>query len=222
MQNAPNTFHEGRLNKVSKALAKNGFTPHIAATAADAKDIVLGDIITELANENSARSASFGGSMTLVNTGIHEGVKSHPLLEEVLDTYDTTGPRFEVLALRRKALLVDIFLTSTNALTMDGKLVNLDGTGNRVAALAYGPKHIIIVTGRNKIVDSLDDAMHRVKHYAAPINAIRLGRKTPCVQTLRCENCSSPDRICNTWTITEKSWPKGRIHVVLVNEDLGY
>lgn len=222
MQNAPQEYYSGRLKQVSKALAKNGFTAHIAEDAAAAKDIVLGDIIPELVNEYKVKTASFGGSMTLVHSGIYEGVKKHPLFEEVLDTYDTSAPRFEVLALRRQALLADVFLTSTNALTMDGKLVNLDGTGNRVAALAYGPKSVVIIAGRNKLADSLDAALHRVKHHAAPINAMRLDRKTPCVKTLRCEDCSSPDRICNTWTITEKSWPKGRIHVVLVNEDLGY
>jgi MinD superfamily P-loop ATPase len=80
---------------------------------------------------------------------------------------------------------------------------------------------VVVLVGRNKIVSELDDAMHRIKNYAAPINAMRLDKKTPCVKTSYCEDCKSPDRICNVWTITEKSFPKGRIRVVLINQDLG-
>jgi MinD superfamily P-loop ATPase len=93
--------------------------------------------------------------------------------------------------------------------------------GNRACSINFGPKHVVILVGRNKIVSELDDAMFRVKNYAAPANAIRLEKKTPCVKTSYCEDCKSPDRICNVWTITEKSFPKGRIRVVLINQDLG-
>ena len=94
-------------------------------------------------------------------------------------------------------------------------------TGNRVAGITFGPRNVIILAGRNKVVPDLEDAMLRVKNYAAPANAMRLDKKTPCVKTSICEECRSPERICNTWTITEKSFPKGRIKVVLINEDLG-
>jgi MinD superfamily P-loop ATPase len=100
-------------------------------------------------------------------------------------------------------------------------LVNLDMMGNRVGALTFGPKHVVIMVGRNKIVSDLDEAMWRIKNYVAPTNAMRLDKKTPGVKTSYCEDCKSPDRICNTWTITEKSYPKGRVKVVLINEDLG-
>ena len=93
--------------------------------------------------------------------------------------------------------------------------------GNRIGGLTFGPKNVIIMVGRNKIVADLDDAMWRVKNYTAPTNAMRLDKKTPCVKTATCEECKSPDRICNTWTITEKSFPKGRTKVVLINADLG-
>jgi hypothetical protein len=93
--------------------------------------------------------------------------------------------------------------------------------GNRIGALTFGPRWVIIVVGRNKIVPDLEEAMFRVKNYAAPANAMRLDKKTPCVKTSFCEECKSPDRICNTWTITEKSFPKGRVKIVLINEDLG-
>jgi MinD superfamily P-loop ATPase len=90
-----------------------------------------------------------------------------------------------------------------------------------VGALTFGPKHVVILVGRNKIVSDLDEAMWRIRNYVAPINAMRLDKKVPCVKTSYCEDCKSPDRICNTWTITEKSYPKGRVKVVLINEDLG-
>ena len=117
---------------------------------------------------------------------------------------------------------MDVFITGVNAVTENGKLVNLDGTGNRVAALAFGPRHVIVLAGRNKVVADEAAARERVRNWAAPANAARLERKTPCVKTLHCEDCSSPDRICNVWSITEKSWPKGRIKIVLVDEDLGF
>jgi hypothetical protein len=126
-----------------------------------------------------------------------------------------------MLERRRRSLLVDLFITGTNAVTETGKLVNLDMTGNRVAGITFGPRNVIILAGRNKVVPDIEDAMQRIKNYAAPANAMRLDKKTPCVKTSICEECRSLDRICNTWTITEKSFPKGRIKIVLINEDLG-
>jgi L-lactate utilization protein LutB len=124
--------------------------------------------------------------------------------------------------LRRQALLVDLFITGANAVTETGKLVNLDMYGNRVAGITFGPKHVVILVGRNKIVGDVEEAMWRVKDYAAPVNALRLEKKTPCVKTSYCEECRSPDRICNTWTITEKSFPKGRVKVILINKEMGF
>jgi hypothetical protein len=94
--------------------------------------------------------------------------------------------------------------------------------GNRVAAITFGPKYVVVFAGRNKIVSDLSDAMFRIKNYAAPVNAMRLDKKTPCVQSSYCEDCKSDNRICNIWTINEKSFPKGRIKIVLINEDLGF
>jgi len=99
--------------------------------------------------------------------------------------------------------------------------VNLDMIGNRIGGLTFGPKEVVVLAGRNKIVPDLEDAMLRIKNYVAPVNAMRLEMKTPCVKTGRCEDCKSPSRICNTWTITEKAFPKGRVHVILINRDLG-
>jgi len=214
-------FRKGRLAQVRNALEHNGFEAFVQGSAAAARDFVVTELLPKLMDEDKATTASFGGSMSLVDSGLYEAVKSHPDLR-VLDTYDTSIPRYEVLDMRRRALLVDVFITGTNAVTESGKLVNLDGTGNRVAALAFGPRHVIVLAGRNKVVPSVVAAMARIRDWAAPVNAARLERKTPCVKTLHCEDCSSPDRICNVWSIIEKSWPKGRIKIVLVDEDLGF
>ena len=179
--------------------------------------IVQEDIMPQI----KARSVSWGGSVTFqVATGLYERLKDSPDLE-VLDTYDTKISDEQKQELRRQALLVDLFITGTNAITENGQLVNLDMIGNRIGGLIFGPKWVIILVGRNKLVANLDEAMYRIKNYAAPANAMRLDKKTPCVKTSFCEECKSPDRICNSWTITEKSFPKGRVKVVLINEDLG-
>jgi len=174
----------------------------------------------EILPKCGARSVGWGGSMTVAGTGLFQAVKARTDIEMV-DTLDKQVSAEEFVERRRQSLLVDLFITGTNAVTEDGQLVNLDMFGNRVAALTFGPKHVVVIVGRNKIVPSLDDAMFRVKNIAAPANAMRLDKKTPCVKTSYCDECKSPDRICNTWTITEKSYPKGRVKVVLVNQDLG-
>lgn len=114
-----------------------------------------------------------------------------------------------------------MFITGSNAVTEDGTLVNLDMTGSRVAALADGPRHVVVLVGRNKIVAGLPQAMERIKSIAAPANAMRLDKKTPCAATGCCQDGKSPERSCNAWTITERYFPKGRITVVLINQDSG-
>ncbi|WP_461208851.1 lactate utilization protein [Desulfocurvus sp. DL9XJH121] len=220
MDNPVAAYNEARLNRMKKALARNNFEPYVVAGAGAAKALVLDELLPRLMEEEKVKSVSFGGSMTLVHTGIYEGIKAVEGLE-VLDTYDTGKRRYEVLAMRRKALTVDLFLCGANAITERGRIVNLDGTGNRVAAMAFGPRFVVVVAGRNKLVPNLTAAFERVRNYAAPLNCMRLERKTPCVKTMRCEDCTAPDRICNTWSITEKSWPKNRIKVILVDQELG-
>jgi hypothetical protein len=113
-------------------------------------------------------------------------------------------------------------IASTNAITLDGRLVNLDGMGNRVAAMAFGPKKVILVVGMNKIAPDLETAVERVKHVASPINNIRLNLNNPCVETGLCSDCRSPQRICNMWSTIEGHMIKDRIHVKLIGENLGY
>jgi hypothetical protein len=174
----------------------------------------------EILPKIGAKTVSWGGSMTFMATGLYNSIKDNPNLE-ILDTFNKSLSGEETIELRRRSLLVDLFITGTNAITEMGQLVNLDMIGNRIGGITFGPKHVVILVGRNKIVSDLEDAMYRIKNYVAPTNSMRLDKKTPCVKTSHCEECKSPDRICNTWTIAEKSYPKGRVKVVLINEDLG-
>ncbi|MBW2614891.1 MAG: lactate utilization protein [Deltaproteobacteria bacterium] len=209
-------YWQKRLADVKNALEGNNFEVFLANTAVDARDIVQKEIIPKI----EVKSVSWGGSMTFMATGLYEAIKDNPDLE-VLDTFDKSITGDKNLELRRRSLLVDLFITGTNAVTETGTLVNLDMIGNRVAGITFGPKFVVILVGRNKIVPELDDAMFRIKNYAAPVNAMRLDKKTPCAETSFCQECNTPERICNSWAITEKSFPKGRIKVVLINEDMG-
>ena len=216
MERPMEVYWRTRLKEVAIALAANNFAVYQAEDLDRAKKIVMEDIFPG----TGAKSVSWGGSMTLMASGICDAIKNVPGLE-VLDTFDRTLTPEENLALRRRSLLVDLFIAGTNAVTEEGVLVNLDMLGNRVGAINFGAKNVIILLGRNKIVPDLDAAMFRIKNYAAPANAMRLDKKTPCTKTSYCEECKSPDRICNVWSITEKSFPKGRIRVILINQDLG-
>lgn len=205
-----------RLKDLKETLEANNFAVFIAENREEAKKMVLEEMLPRL----DPKTISWGGSMTLVESGLYGALQNRSPLE-VIDTFDKTIAADEMVERRRKALLADVFITGANAVTETGKLVNLDMIGNRVAAITFGPKNVIILVGRNKIVPDLEEAMLRIKNYTAPTNAMRLDKKTPCVKTSYCEECKSPDRICNSWTITEKSFPKGRIKVLLINETCG-
>jgi hypothetical protein len=217
MDKAIDKYWQIRLTDLKEALDANNFETFVVASLVEAKNIVLETILPATA----PKSVSWGGSMTLISTGLYDELKNNSKLK-VLDTFDKKLSPEESLERRRQSLLVDLYLTGSNAVTESGQLVNLDMIGNRVGAITFGPKHVVILVGRNKIVASLDEALFRVKNYAAPVNAMRLNKKTPCVKTSYCEECKSPDRICNYWTITEKSFPKGRLKVILINQDLGF
>ena len=205
-----------RLADVKLALEANNFEVYLAEDTKHANAIVLEDLLPKL----NPKTVSWGGSVTFTASGLYRELCENSDLE-VLDTFDPKLPDKQKHELRRKALLADLFITGTNAITESGQLVNLDMVGNRVGALTFGPKWVILMIGRNKIVTNLDEAMYRIKNYVAPTNSMRLDKKTPCVKTSYCEECKGPDRICNTWTITEKSFPKGRVKVILINADLG-
>ena len=216
MEHPVENYWQIKLERVAAALTANSFDAHIATDMAAARDLVMEKILPAC----GAKTASFGGSVTVFKSGLYEAITGREELE-VIDTIDPSVAPEEKMERRRQALLADFFVTGTNAVTEGGQLVNLDMIGNRVGALTFGPKKVVLVAGRNKIVPDLDTAMDHIKSYVAPANAMRLDMKTPCVKTGRCEACKSPARICNTWTITEKSFPKKRVSVVLVNADAG-
>jgi L-lactate utilization protein LutB len=217
MDNPIKQYWQIRLAELKKRLEENNFEVFLAETVAEAKTIVMEEILPKI----DVKSVSRGDSLTFEASGLLEELKSNPALD-FLDPFEKGISEEEMYERSRQALLVDLFFTGTNAVTETGMLVNLDGWGNRVAGITFGPKYVVITVGRNKIVPDLDDAMYRVKTYAAPVNAIRFDLKTPCAKTSYCQDCMSPDRICSSWTITEKSYPKGRVKVILINEDLGF
>ncbi len=200
-------------NKVVDALKKNGFEAEFFATGAEAAEKIL-ELVPETA------SVGFGGSWTLKAIGIAEKLTARG--NTLLD-HGTPGlTNDEKLAIRRKQLTCDVFLSGTNAVTMDGTLVNVDGFGNRVAAMIFGPGKVIVVLGANKIVKDLDAAEERIRTKAAPINNKRLGTPNPCTQTGICMDCQGPTRICNVTTILRKR-PRGTsFHVLLVGEEFGF
>jgi hypothetical protein len=211
------TYYQMRLEQCAAALGDNNFEVFIADTTEQATHIFRRQIFPEL----QAATASWGDSMSLSATGIIDFLRQNSTIT-FIETFESGIPRAELIERRRQALLVDLFLTGSNAVTETGCLVNLDMVGNRTGGITFGPRSVVLVIGRNKIVKDVESAMIRVKDQAAPMNAIRhTGLKTPCMKTSFCMDCKSPDRICNSWTITEKCFPKKRIKIILVNQDLG-
>lgn len=217
MKNPIDNYWKLKLEAVKENLESNNFKVYIASDKTQAKEIALNEIIPGL----DIKTVSWGGSVSFISTGLFHELKDNPDLE-VLNTFDLKISREEMMELRRQSLLVDLYITGTNAVTQEGHLVNLDMVGNRVAAMMWGPKNVLLIIGRNKICEDLQEAMMRVKNYAAVVNTMNLDKKTPCVKTGICHDCASPDRICHYWTIMEKCFVKERIKIILVNEDLGF
>jgi hypothetical protein len=207
-------WNEKVAEKIIKNLAKRRMAGSYAATSAQAKDEVLAMI-------PQGATVFRCGSMTAGNMGLWESIAALPEVN-LIDPYRPELSREEGLELRRQGMIADVMVAGTNAITLDGRLVNLDGMGNRVAAMAFGPKKVILLVGMNKVAPDLESAIARVKHYAAPVNNIRYGLKNPCVETGLCSDCRSPQRICNMWSTIEGHMIEGRIHVKLVGEYLGY
>lgn len=161
-----------------------------------------------------------GDSMTLFETGVIDFLRSGKF--HFLDKYEDGLSSEEKREIYIKNFSSDTFLCSTNALTENGELYNIDGNGSRVAPMIYGPKQVIIIVGINKIVKDLKEAENRVRQYAAPIDAKRLNKDTPCTKLGSCVDCKSPNRICNDFVIINGQFIKGRIKVIIVGEVLGY
>ena len=195
--------------KVIKGLASRNMTGYYAANREEAKAIAL-----SLIPENS--SIAMGGAMSAHEIGLVDALKNGPY--RFIDRDAMSDKRAAMLL----AYDADFFLSSVNAMTEDGVLINIDGNANRVSAIAQGPKHVLFIAGMNKVCSDVDGAMKRARSVAAPINAQRFGLSTPCAKTGSCMNCKSPDTICCQFLITRFSRHAGRIHVILVNDTLGF
>ena len=200
------------VDHILRALSTRQMNGYYAETKEDALKLAL-QLIPQGA------SVGWGGSMSTEAIGLNEAVRQGNY--QVIDRDSATTPE-ERTALMKQCLTADVFRMGTNALTEDGQLENLDGKGNRVAALIYGPERVIVIAGMNKVVKTLDDAISRTRNIAAPINAQRFDGASPCRKTGLCGDCMSPSCICAQLVITRFSMDRNRIHVILVNEDLGY
>ena len=207
-------WNEKVAAQIIKNLKKGRMEGSYAPTAARARDEIIAMI-------PKGATVFRCGSMTATDMGLWEEITNLPQVK-LIDPYQPGIAPEEGLERRRQGLTADVMIASSNAVTLDGKLVNLDGMGNRVAAIAFGPKKVVLLVGMNKVAPDLESAMARIKHRAAPMNNIRLGLKNPCVETGLCSDCKTPQRICNMWGIIEGHLIQNRIHVKLIGEDLGY
>ncbi|MBQ7470783.1 MAG: lactate utilization protein [Pseudobutyrivibrio sp.] len=198
--------------KVIKGLESRNMKGYYAATKEEALKIAL-DLIPETS------SVTMGGAMSAREIGLVDALKNgnYNFIERENATTDE-----EKRAAILKGYDADYFLSSANAITEDGVMVNIDGNSNRVSLIAHGPKHVIFIVGMNKVCNDVDGAMKRARNVAAPINAQRFGLTTPCSKTGACMNCKSPDTICCQFLITRYSRHNDRMHVILVNDSLGF
>ncbi|MGM0368867.1 MAG: lactate utilization protein [Bacillota bacterium] len=205
-------YYQTRAENVIAEFEKRNIEGYYCASQKEAVAKAL-----DLAEDDS--SVAWGGSMTIRDIGLVEQLKETNY--EVFDRA-TAETEAEVNEIYHQALGADYYFMSSNAITLDGKLVNIDGRGNRIAALIYGPQNVIVIAGMNKVVADEEAAEKRVRNHAAAINAIRLDQDTPCAKTGECHNCLVNDCICCQKLITRNSRQPGRIKVILVGEELGY
>ena len=198
--------------KVCDTLNSRGFCACYCNTKQDA-------LIKALSFIPEGKTVSWGGCKSAEEIGLIEAVKNGNYTVLDRDTAQTPEERQQIM---KQALTCDVFLTGTNAITETGELVNIDGMGNRVAAMTYGPDSVIVIAGINKLVSNVMDAANRARTTAAPINAQRFDIKAPCKIDGVCHDCNSPDSICSYIVRTRRCKPEGRIKVILVGESLGF
>lgn len=224
MEKFKEKFVELKALQVIKSLEENNMNGFFVKTKEDAKKLV-----EELINKGDV--VSHGGSVTLDECGIKDLLSNGNY--EYLDRSAPNLTSDEIMDIYRKTFFADVYLTSTNAITTNGELYNVDGNSNRISAMLFGPKKVIVIAGYNKIVNSIEEAANRVKSIAAPANCMRLDKKTYCSEkgecvalsqgdSSICSGCSSSDRICRNFTIMSKQGNKGRVNVIIVGEELGY
>ena len=205
--------NEQKITRTVQAINKNNMNGYYAK---DREELIR--IIEDIVSENSL--VSCGGSMTLFETGVMKHLRSGRY--KFLDRYKEDITREEVVNMFKESFFADAYFTSSNAVTENGELYNVDGNGNRVAAMLYGPEKVIVICGVNKIVKNVEEAIKRNRECAAPINAKRLNKETPCSKVGYCMDCKSKDRICNEYTLIKRQNRKERMHIIFLNENLGY
>ncbi len=212
MNNSKVKFYENQANSIISKLKIRNMEGYYCADVESAKNKLI-----ELIGDG-AKTVAYGGSMTIDDNDFKDVVTAagHELI--IRENYKTEE---ELKECKAKTVNADVFLMSTNAITLDGELVNIDGRGNRVSYMIYGPDSVIIVAGMNKVVSNVEDGIRRVRNFATPPNTVRLNCDTPCAKTGQCGNCLK-DTICCQIVVTRQSRIPGRIKVILVGEELGY
>ena len=202
------------VESLLKSLKANNINGYFAKNSEEAKELALG-----LIPKNSV--VGMGNSLTLRQTNIFDSLASGNY--QLINQFEPGITPEENLRRRRESLLSDVYFTGVNAISLNGELINIDGKGNRVAAIMFGPQKVVIVAGKNKIVNDEEEAWERLKMQAAPALAKKLGRNTPCAKTGTCSDCASAERICRCYTVIKGQMPadKDRIHVIIVDENLG-
>jgi L-lactate utilization protein LutB len=213
VQDIKEWFNQKNAISVVKALEGKNYDAFYAATREQALELVMNMI-------PKGSRVGTGGSMTVRQIGILDALEHANY--RFYNQYRAGLSDEEAMEMRMNGLGADYFVTGTNAITAAGELINLDGFGNRVAGITYGPKKVIIVVGVNKLVESVERGIARVRNYAAVLNARRFNAELPCVKTGKCEDCDALDRICNHLLITYRQHQKGRVMVVVVGEELGF
>ena len=205
--------NESGIQRAMSALIRNNMTAYFVENRRE-----LPPLLDTLIPQGAL--VGVGDSVTLQETGVLEMLRGGRC--RFLDKHKEGLTGEEKRRIYLQNFSADVFMCSANALTEDGEIYNIDGNGSRVAPLLYGPAQVILVVGGNKIVTNLDEARRRARQYAAPLDAGRLGKNTPCARTGICTDCNSPDRICNSFVVVRRQFVKDRIKVVIVNEILGY
>lgn len=212
MDNVRSAAHRATAQRIIKKLALRNMTGHYCDTAAEAVEIARGLV-------GDGESVTWGGSVTFTQSGVKDALAadSHPMIDRM--EASTEAEREEMW---RRQVSADWFFMSANAITLDGELVNIDGNANRLALLLHGPKHVCVIAGMNKVVADVESGLKRIRTVTCPLNAARLHTNTPCELTGACADCHAPGCMCCQEVVTRHSRHAGRIHVVLVGEDLGY
>lgn len=211
MSNPKQLYYDKRGQLLAKNLKGRHFEAFYCATKEDA-------LVKALELIPQGASVGWGGSLSAQQIGLLDAVRKGPFRAIDRDQYTTNEEREQAM---RACFEADVFLTGANGLSLDGQMVNIDGNGNRVAAIIYGPKAVLVIVGMNKVVNDLDAAVRRARNVAAPINQQRFEMELPCTVTGACADCKSENCICNQIVITRNCRPAGRIKFILVGEDLG-